>query len=375
MQVRFAREVYYRKAPCLSFETKVSKVGREPYICCRKMRGIFKEQPHGLTNYIEGGTYNLERQKGVGQMYVDVLFALNFMMDAMVLLAVSKLLKLRIGWRRLLLAAAVGALGGCMLTIGVQLESIRRIVVFQWMQTTLGEVLSGVLLCTVMTGIAFSPATKQGWVGNILSTYGLSFLLGGISSWLQQYVKDGHYFVIIATAFAIFLFGQIVFEKVRDHGKTICRVRVQMEMGTLEMQGLIDTGNLLTVPIVGTPVNVVWTEVILPGMNEKQRQQYNYICQNKQLPEVDVAQEGNCLEISKSLSEVHCWKLIPYRSVGCQGGLMPVLTVPRMYIQTEKQEIVINNALLGLCDHPVSGSKAYEIILNPKLINNDLKGD
>lgn len=279
-------------------------------------------------------------------MYIDVLFALNFMMDTMVLLAASWMLGLPVRWKRLLLAALIGAIAGCLLTIGAQVPKI------QVLQTSVGEVLSGIGLCLLMVKIAFGANTKQAWIRNVLAVYGISFLMGGMLSWLQIHMDDSRYFITVAICFVLFCLGRFFYKKFQNRTKAICEVNVQMEAGIISLKGLLDTGNLLSVPIVGTPVTVVWEGTLYPVMTSEQREQYAYIKEHWNLPE-----KG-------------CWQLIPYRSVGCPAGLLPVLKIPCMYIQTEQQETVIHNALLGLCPHPVSGSKTYEMILNPKLMND-----
>ncbi len=311
-------------------------------------------------------------------MYIDVLFALNFMMDIMVLLAASWTLGLPVKWKRLLLAAVVGAFGGCLLTVGAQVSGMKVL------KTGVGEVLSGILLCIPMVKIAFGANTRQAWVRNVLAVYGISFLLGGMLSWLQVHMSDDYYFAAVGISFGLFCLGQFLYKRLQERTKAMCNVNVQMAAGTVSLKGLLDTGNLLAVPIVGTPVTVVWVEALYPGMTKEQQEQYTYIRDHWELPENTQMSEEikaeaevttGALKTNPSLSDKTCWQLIPYRSVGCPAGLLPVLKVPCMFIQTEQQEAIVKNALLGLCPHPLSGSKAYEMILNPKLINNGLKGD
>lgn len=309
-------------------------------------------------------------------MYIDVLFALNFMMDMMVLLAVSWMLGLSVSWKRLLLAACMGAVGGCFLSIGAQVSGGKVL------QTNVGEGVSGVLLCILMVKLAFPANTKKTWIRNVLAVYGISFLLGGMLSCLQLHINNISYFIAVGGAFVFFCLGQFLYKKLQERTKAICKVNVQMTAGTVSLRGLLDTGNLLTMPITGTPVTVVWAEALYSGMTKKQKEQYVYIQQYWDLPgEIQIGEKGTeqaakgVLKTNTTPSVAASWQLIPYRSVGCPAGLLPVLKVPCMYIQTEQQERVIQNALIGLCPHPVSASKAYEMILSPKLVNNNWKGD
>lgn len=283
-------------------------------------------------------------------MYVDLLFVLNFMMDMMVLLLTGWVLGLELLGKRLVTAATAGAFAGCLFTIGSQGLGLRVL------SSVPGELLCGIGLCVIMVHLSFAPHTGQAWIREVLATYGISFLLGGMLSWLQQKVSPRNYAVAVAVAFLVFCMGQILYKKVKAQEQAICKVSIQMEEGVIHGRGLWDTGNLLTMPGTGTPVTVVGIDVLEKAMSKVQQEQYHHMMQSFDLPETGE------------------WQWIPYRSVGCPSGLMPVLRVSHMVIHTETGDVWIPKAFLGICPHPVSGSNAYEMILNPKLRTSRQKG-
>ncbi len=281
-------------------------------------------------------------------MYIDVLFALNFMMDAIVLLTVRQtLLRGRFtSWKRLFGGALAGAFGGCVLTVLGMTEG------FSFLSRGFGSLCAGILLCVLMGEVAFRPKSLRGRILQILAIYGMAFLLGGMLDWLQQQLRPGSYFAAVAACFLLLTAGRYLYERLKFRAKNLCTVHIPAETGTLHLKGLLDTGNLLQAPFTKTPVSVVWADRVLQNMSPQIREQYDQIRSSHQIPE-----DG---------AEV--WKLIPYHSVGCPGGLMPVLTVPYFCIQGENREAVIRKGLLGLSPGPLSSTGAYEIILNPKLL-------
>lgn len=283
-------------------------------------------------------------------MYVDLLFVLNFMMDMMVLFLTGWVLGLELLGKRLVTAASAGAFVGCLFTVVSQGMGVR------FFSSVPGELLCGIGLCVVMVRLGFAPRTGQAWIREVLAVYGISFLLGGMLSWIQQQVSPGDYVVTVAAAFLVFCLGQVLYKKVKAQEQAICKVSIQMGESVIHGRGLWDTGNLLTMPGTGTPVTVVGIDVMEKAMSKVQQEQYDRMMQTFDLPE-----NGD-------------WHWIPYRSVGCPSGLLPVLRVSNMVIHTETGDVWIQKAFLGICPHPVSGSNAYEMILNPKLRTSRQKG-
>lgn len=294
-------------------------------------------------------------------MYIDLLFALNFMMDAMVLwicawilsdTSLPAILRRRPGFgpgsKNILLGALAGAAAGCALTVAA------RVYGFAFLEKGAGAVAAGIALCGGMTGIAFRPRTLRSFIRQLLTVYVAAFLLGGVLDFVQAHTGTGQYFAAVAASFLLIGFGQAVYVRVKERTADICRVNIQAGGEVIRLRGLLDTGNLLTVPGLGTPVSVVYAGALLDGLPPEQKDRYTYIREHHQIP------AGGEKE----------WHLIPFHSVGCENGLLPVLAVPHMCVQTEQAERVIARAMVGICAHPLSASGRYEILLHPKIMNS-----
>ncbi len=292
-------------------------------------------------------------------MYIDVLFVLNFMMDAMALLISSEILAdtalplLLRGKRgfgpgigKILLGALAGALAGCVLTVAAKVYGVTAL------EEGVGAVFSGLGICGLMIGIAFHPKSLRSWIRQIVTVYATAFLTGGILDFVRAHTGAGQYFAAVAVSFFLLSCGRAVYVRLKEQTSLTCSVHIQTEGGTIRLRGLLDTGNLLTVPILGTPVSVASAQVLLDGLSEERQAQYAYIRKNHQIPE-------GCEKD---------WYLIPFHSVGCEKGLLPVLAVPHICLQTEREERVLARAMIGICEYPLSAPGRYDMILNPKLV-------
>ena len=100
-------------------------------------------------------------------------------------------------------------------------------------------------------------------------------------------------------------------------------------------RALFDTGNLLTDPVTGKPVSVVEETEETKKWLEKYPEKY---------------------------------KIIPYRSVGNEHGLLEGLVVDEMIIQKEKEQVVKKGAVIALYKGKLSKNGDFQMILNHSLI-------
>ena len=192
------------------------------------------------------------------EIYADVLFIINFSMDFLSLYIVGRLMHFKMGAKRVIFGASVGALYG-VLELLMSLPPLRQT------SLTLG------VLC-VMCLISFSCHSFRTYMTAVGLTFGVSMLIGGIMT--ASFLKLGNavsYLEIggtIATVwgelpvwkFAVFallsalvtwLLGKIFRRK---RAQRVCLVRMRFDGKEREFPALVDSGNLLEDPVSGTPV-------------------------------------------------------------------------------------------------------------------------
>ncbi len=201
-------------------------------------------------------------------VYADILFLVNGGMDALCLVLTARLLHRPLTMGRLCLAAVLGGLYG---VLALFLE------VGTW-----GALLIDMAVCLFMSCVAFGWAKLWLTGGVYLLT---SMVMGGVMTALYHWLNRAGVaellpggeegvssvaFVLLAAFGGLFtlLWGR-VFRK--SEGCRASRVSVSVTLGTqtVTFGGMIDSGNLLTDPLSGTPVIVVKQEKLLPLLSEE----------------------------------------------------------------------------------------------------------
>lgn len=80
--------------------------------------------------------------------------------------------------------------------------------------------------------------------------------------------------------------------------------------------------------------------------------------------------ERQLLEVLHEIND--CTKVkyhvIPFRSLGCDSGMLEVITADTMYICYGKKEIQVEDALIGLTAQTLSSDGEYEFLVNAQLL-------
>lgn len=184
--------------------------------------------------------------------YVDVFWLNCFLMNYAVLLLAGHAQKLQ--GKKLWLKSALASLAG----------SVGSVIVLLLMHSyLLFQMINILIIIPVMVRIAFHSGKWQEWIKRILLCYGITVLLGGITTALDYGTgipkipfMGGLVGVLLGELLLRYLYGMI---------------RLQRHLFPLEIllgekketcTGLLDTGNLLRVPGSGEPVHIVSDAII-----------------------------------------------------------------------------------------------------------------
>ncbi|MEE1314815.1 MAG: sigma-E processing peptidase SpoIIGA [Faecalimonas sp.] len=256
------------------------------------------------------------------ELYVDVLFLVNFMMDYLLLLLLKKMLKCTATHGRICLGAIAGSLLTCLVVILPIPYAAIKLVLFHVVVNT----------CMIRAGLKIKDAKT--FVKAYVLLYIGSFLLGGLLEVLYPYVRVGALF------FAIAIGGYYVVSKLWDFIVSVqrinqyhCNVDLYLGERICQVKGMIDTGNGLVDPISKKPVSILDSEAAKRLVGEVPITRIRYV---------------------------------PYCSIGKKEGLLPTLKIDRMHIYGEK-ECWVQEPLIGVSEEMISAEGAYEMILNPNL--------
>ena len=254
------------------------------------------------------------------ELYIDVFFLVNFMMDYIILLLTRMVLKCPVTHGRICLGALTGALLTC-LAVVLPIEN---------------TFIKFILFHVVVSSVMIQTGLKTGWNRSFLRAYIFlyvsAFLVGGVMEALQVYVRAGSLF--FALALAVYYLSRGVWNLLlymAGRNEKRCKVHLYMNGQECVVDALVDTGNCLRDTVTGRPVSVIAKEA------------------------------AKRLGAGESIV-----RYIPYHSVGKEAGVMPVF-VPDKICICRKQKLWIAHPLIAVCEESITADD-YEMLVNPDLL-------
>lgn len=263
------------------------------------------------------------------EVYIDSLFLLNFTMNLYLLMPVNKSLNRAATRRRLFAGAAMGGAGYCLmflLPFGAVMKTVS----------------AAVLVNCGMVFFVFRPCSVKAFFKTFETMLLYSFLMGGGFLLLLNHVKPFRKHMMSVTGILacgglfMLVFSHLA-EGRREKKKVSCKVVLSGKQGSrITIQAIVDTGNSLKEPISGKPVSVLEKAVFDSLFGE------------------EGPQEG--------------FRAIPYRSVGCERGIMKGFLLPEMTIEQDGIKKVCRNVYVGVSERAVSSAASYRMLLHPELL-------
>ncbi len=231
-------------------------------------------------------------------VYLDLVMALNFLVDFLLILGANSLSGFPPGYRRAAAASAVGGIyGGVCLLPGFSF---------------LGRTLWHMVFFAIMAVIAFGTDRSALRRGAILML--LSMALGGIAMGLDCGVMP-----LILSACGLYIACAMGYRSCAA-GDTYCQIELWYKGRRKKFMALRDTGNTLRDPVTGHPVLVVSAAIgrDLQGLTDEQL--------------------ASPIETMQSVSGL---RLIPYRAVGQPGGMLLAVKPDLVRIDGKEKECLV----------------------------------
>ena len=280
------------------------------------------------------------------EFYIDVFFVVNLFMDFLVLCLTNRILRGSAKPWRALLGALAGALG---------------ISLFFWLSkeiNTVNILIFSIGMSFAMVWLDCRPCRGKELLAGVLACWGISFLLGGLLYALPPRAGKGIliFFTITFTAYWILNTGIRLFKYLK--GKAVPRCRVILESGEqkVELKGLLDTGNCLRDMDTGKPVCVMEKNRFFSILEKKQQEALDKFCRMENAGEEEI----------RSMNP----RYLPYTALGCERGLLPVITADRLEIFFEGRKISVPQPAIGLSGTSLSPYRNFEMIISPKILES-----
>lgn len=259
------------------------------------------------------------------ELYIDVFFLENFMMDYILLLLVRRILKCSATLGNIALGALAGSVLMCMAVACPLPCPVIKFFLFH-------AVISVIML---KTGLRIPWNRKMVWALFVLYTAG--FLTGGVMEYLSQYtgwVKAVSLFFALAVGSYYICAGVLsLLSHVFRPGRFGCTVDLYWHGRKVTLDAVIDTGNSLRDPLTGDPVSVIDKDTAGDLFGERIPDKVRYI---------------------------------PYRSIGKTDGLLPAVRLEKLCIH-EKSDRWVKEPLVGISGEDISTDGMYRMIVHPDL--------
>jgi len=256
------------------------------------------------------------------ELYVDVLFLVNFMMDYLLLLFVRRCLKCNVTRKHVFFGSLIGSLLTCIIIILPIPIAFLEFILFH------------IFVNTCMIRVGLKIKTGRSFLKAIIILYIGAFLMGGILEFVGQYAKIGSFLFFVAIGGYYLCLGIWNFVSgLQRWNQYHCKVELYLDERKYELRGLIDTGNGLRDPLTGKPISILDRETAKKIFKGK-------------------LQRGI--------------RFVPYQSIGKEEGVLPIFYADRMCV-CKGEDYWFEKPLIGISEEKISSGGEYEMILNPNL--------
>lgn len=298
------------------------------------------------------------------EIYLDVIFVINFIMDYLLLTIVKKALKWDTSILRRLLGATVGSIGVCVLTV---ISPLNYIIQF---------LISYFVLCVLMVLTTYKPKSIQIGIKSVIMLYLVTFLLGGIINSLYYHSMLGYYMyelingrlfnqlstkmVLLLAVLSIIVITVLVkpLSKIYRKDVSLFGTELILQDKSICLTGLLDTGNNLFDPVFGKPVIIIEYSSLKDLLSfEQERYLKSLITDDKKDLKINPKDSGNI-----------CVFMIPYQSIGKKKGLLPAIKINKMVIKKNDEKVASENVLTAIWNGSLSRRNKYQLILHKDLL-------
>lgn len=303
-------------------------------------------------------------------VYVDIIFLVNMLIDAVLLLATARSRKLTFRWWRLGSSACIGG----------------AYVVFLFFPplSFLFTFAVKFMLSLIMLLTAFGYGGMQHFWRNVGAFYVVNFVAAGAivgvhyfwmssgevingilftqSGGLEHRLQIGLLFVIVVLFSSILLYRYVQQTAKRKEEMTSYFAKVDVHIDQFESSctGLIDTGNQLYDPLTKTPVMVME----LSQWGEKIPESWKKRIEKAEVDQIVGAIGTDEFEWQDRL------RLVPYRGVNRSTQFMLAIKPDRVVITYHDKQFETLKVLIGLDGGKLSADNAYQAIIHPTLLQS-----
>lgn len=295
-------------------------------------------------------------------IYVDIVLLENLCMNYIILFGTAYIIKIKVKHIRILLASLIGAVYAVLAYAGVF--------------PIYANLITKIILSICMTYIAFNPKKLKGLIKELILFYLVSFALGGCAFALLYivrpqdiFMKNGVYIGTYPLKIALlggitgFIITYVAIKIVKTRitkNEIIYKAIIKIEEQEIEINVLLDTGNMLKDPISGDAVIMV------------EKNKLYKILPNEMLDNTNKFLGGE-FENAESLEYRKRIRFIPFTSVGKQNGMLLGIKPDLVKIITDVDEIVNEKTIIGVYEKTFSKYGKYSGLIGLDILERTEK--
>jgi len=294
-------------------------------------------------------------------IYADMVFIINLMMNSVILLLTAWISGVNYKLWRIVLAATVGS---CYVLVSL----LPGIIIVD-------HVLFKVIISLILILLAFGVQSGHFLLLLMASFYMVAFALGGAVVGWSYFWQTSHYIgssgILIAnpswihllwgSSIGIFLILIVVRRMLprmtRYHN--LYQVKLEYQGRTVELTGMLDTGNGLYTVIGRTPAILVNQYAIEPILSE---QVVAFLRNNTS--EMWLTNLDKC----RDLAWISRIQIIPYHAIGSKSMLL-AFRPDRFMVSSKAGFIDASDMVIGIYSGSLSRDGAYAALLHPQIMN------
>lgn len=295
------------------------------------------------------------------ELYIDVFFVINMVMDYILLRLVNMLLKGSATHLRSIAGAAIGALGMCLIII-LPIQS--RLVQLCFMH---------LCISVIMVWVGCECKGKKILARGVLVLYLVSFLFGGFLQVLLTYTQMGAitrevllgksaamvglrtFFFLGTISYVVITIGIKLYGCLKGKVSNICDVTLYVNGNCEKVKGLYDTGNHLRDTVTGKPVSVVDSNLFIGLLNQAEYESLIKGMQYGEFPETICRLRPH---------------YVLFHSVGKEHGLLLAITLEKLCIDVDGRMLTVKDPVVALSKEVLSDTKDFQIVINPSIVDS-----
>lgn len=317
-----------------------------------------------IYSIINGGIIGMKQPFQI-EIYADILFLLNFVMDYFILWIVSKMIKQKVTYKRLLGGAFIGALLYCLMIF---------IPIFR----NTYNMISIVLLPMIPLMLTYKPKSFKQLIKIFILFHGTAFALGGAGIALFYYlniskvIEDVLRFnidnfpivLLIVSCILSYAFIKLIWfwiRKVSNKEGIVYPIKVYFEGMKIDATALLDTGNALYDPFSQSPVIVIEFSTVKGFLPDNIRELFNEKKEN------DLNLLFHSITQTSIGSKI---RMIPFSSLGMPNGMLLGFRPDQVeIIEQDNTCTVLKDIVIGIYNQRLSQDNKYQALLHPDVLH------